>query len=236
MAGYIPGYGFGSAYASGTGSYAGVPGEMQGGTFQPMNRTQNKSLISAGALQKQIDQRKRNFAVANMPKPALGQKQLQDKKLGINQQQQPSLLDSVLDSMLGAGASSQINSQNQIYSQGQMADAAEAEASEHLTGANLPWLANQAARPGMSVRSPGIISRVLPAYAQALSGAAGARVNVPHQMDVANRQFQTQTESAADNEALDWARIQQMLQAAQRGAAINNTGLVGGLIGQILQG
>jgi hypothetical protein len=201
------------------------------------------SNMSYVQLQNQIRDRRNQAALGRVQGPLstsgapTGRSQQIQGNRELANGQQPSLLDNVLNSMLGPGAATNLNNQNNsIYSQQQMADAAEAEASEHLTGANLPWLANQAARPGMSVRSPGIISRVLPAYAQALSGAAGARVNVPQQMNVANRQFQTQSESAGVQDTQDWMRIQQMLDAAQRGAAINNTGLISGLIGQILNG
>lgn len=224
-------------FDSRTGSYGNALIDRFGG---PQGLASNMSYVK---LQNQINEKKRTNAMGRMQgplsiygKPTGRSQQIQGNKQ-VAGGQPPSLLDNVLDSMLGPGTSQNLNNQtNQIYSQQQMADAAEAEASESLVGANLPWLANQAARPGMSVRSPGIISRVLPAYAQALSGGTNARVNTPYQMQVANRQFQTQSESAADQDLLARAHIQQMLDQAQRGAAINNTGLIGGLIGQILNG
>lgn len=237
MPGYMTGGGGYGPYVMGTGSYSGTPGQMLAGDFNPLDRTQNKSLQSAGIQQQQIDARRRAFMNANMPRPSYGQPGNQRYAPGAGGNNQPGNggldFNNLVDSIMGQPTNS---TNNQIYQQSQMARAGEMAASEALTAANIPWLANQAARPGMSVRSPGLLQRVMPQFAQAMNQGREAQFNTPYQMDVQNAGFRTQNQVAGEDEMQGYGRLDQMIRSANRGAGIDRLSSIFNLVGGIMGG
>ena len=111
-----------------------------------------------------------------------------------------------------------------IYSNQQKQEATNAAVAQQHMGANLSWLQNQAARPGMSIHSPATASRALPAYAGALAGGARAGVMTPLEMDTADASHLLAGQSALAGSNVDYNRIQSMLDAGDRGSQLSQSG------------
>lgn len=102
-----------------------------------------------------------------------------------------------------------------IYSPQQTQQAMHQGVASAQQGANMPWLQSQMRRPGMSVNSPATQSRALPTYAGALAQGQEAQWAIPMQDMIANAQHMLSGETAREDEALGWGRLQSMLNTAQ---------------------
>lgn len=103
-----------------------------------------------------------------------------------------------------------------IYSQDQTTQAMHQGVASAQQGANMPWLQSQMRRPGMSVNSPAMQSRALPAYAGALAAGNEAQYAIPMEDMIANANFRLSGETAREDEALGWGRLQSMMNTAQQ--------------------
>lgn len=128
---------------------------------------------------------------------------------------QPAVGNNFLSGMQNGLIHTSINPQN-IYSQQQTDQATNQAMALAHQGANLPWLQSQMRRPGMSVNSPATQARALPQYAGALAQGEEARYSVPMEDMIANSQHMLAGQTAREDEALGWARLQSMLNTAQQ--------------------
>jgi len=132
----------------------------------------------------------------------------------------------------GTQVTSSINPTN-IYNEQLIRERTNAAIAGQQEQANLPWLTSQHARPGMSQRSPGIVSQAIPQYGAALAGATDAAVNVPADMTAQNAAHQLSMQGARESEGISWANIINALKNAQQGYNTQNMTSLAGMLGQL---
>lgn len=127
----------------------------------------------------------------------------------------PAVGNNFLGGMQNGLIHTSINPQN-IYSPQQTNQATNQAMATAQQGANLPWLQGQMRRPGMSVNSPATQSRALVPYSQALAQGEEARYAVPMEDMIANAQHMLSGQTAREDEALGWGRLQSLMNTAQQ--------------------
>lgn len=103
-----------------------------------------------------------------------------------------------------------------IYSPQQTQQAMHQGVANAQQGANMPWLQSQMRRPGMSVNSPATQSRALPQFAGALAQGNEAQWAIPMEDMIANASHLLQGQTAREDEALGWGRLQSLMNTAQQ--------------------
>ena len=76
-----------------------------------------------------------------------------------------------------------------------------------------------------------VVSQAIPAYAQALSGAAQAAVQIPFQDTAANAAHQLAGQVSREGEAINWAQLLSGVRNAQQGYNTTIGTSLAGLIG-----
>lgn len=109
----------------------------------------------------------------------------------------------------------------------------QAAATQHQQG-SLPYLLDQVARPGMSSRSPYMISRTLPAVAATDAAARQAQVDIPFSDAQANLQNMLAGQVAREQEAQGLYGVQLGQDHINRNTQLSNAGNLLGLLGQFI--
>lgn len=184
--------------------------------YNPYNRRKNQMLVNAAKM----EELNRLRETRGKPGNRLGSPKTGRRLPPVSQISRA--LDSVVNGLgFGGGGgfgtiNTSITPQN-IYSPRLTNMAVNQAAANAATQGNLPFLLQQAARPGIGYKSPSRMSAVMPQVARASVDANTARYAIPFSDATANAKNLLAGQVAREGEALGWGGLQNKMRDLQRG-------------------